>query len=78
MKALVMHVIDGLLVAYEDDRSGKSAIFAVQLEGSAIAYCTAPVSGDTNGDCRVDMSDLAAIASGWLTCNLDPVETCGL
>jgi len=71
-------VIDGLLVAYEDDRSGKSAIFAVQLEGSAIAYCTAPVSGDTNGDCRVDMSDLAAIASGWLTCNLDPVETCGL
>lgn len=68
--------IDGLLVAYEDDRSGKSAIFAVQLEGASIANCTAPISGDTNGDCRVDMNDLAAIATNWLTCDLNPPQAC--
>ncbi|MEN6309160.1 MAG: hypothetical protein ABFD91_15545 [Anaerohalosphaeraceae bacterium] len=68
--------IDNELVVFEDDRSGMSAVYAVQLDGTAIADCTASVSGDANGDCRVDMSDLAAIASGWLTCGLEPIEAC--
>ena len=58
--------IDGLLTAYEDDRSGTGAIYAVWLEGLDTAYCPAPIAGDENGDCRVDLQDLASLAANWL------------
>ena len=28
---------------------------------------------DVNGDCKVDLSDIADVAAGWLTCGLYPV-----
>ncbi len=31
---------------------------------------------DANKDCRVDLEDLAIMASEWLTCNLEPAEAC--
>jgi len=38
--------------------------------------CTKEIPGDANGDCQVDLEDLALVASGWLTCNREPQESC--
>jgi uncharacterized membrane protein len=38
--------------------------------------CTATIPGDVNGDCRVNIEDLAILAANWLRCNREPVETC--
>ena len=59
--------IDGRLVVFEDDRYGAPVIFAVRLNGPEVADCPTPLQGDTNGDCRVDLEDLAAVALNWLT-----------
>ena len=40
-------------------------------------YCTEPIPGDANSDCRIDLMDLAIMASNWLTCNLEPHSACG-
>ena len=58
--------IDGLLVAFEDDRYTVPAIFAVRLNGPWAADCPTPVPGDANGDCRVDLLDLTEVAANWL------------
>ena len=42
----------------------------------ASAVCTAPVIGDLNGNCKVDFTDFAIMASHWLDCNLDPPSAC--
>ncbi len=34
--------------------------------------CAEPIKGDLNDDCRVDLQDLAILASVWMKCNLDP------
>lgn len=59
--------IDGKLVAYEDDRYDEPAIFAMYLDGPLTADCPTPPVGDVNGDCQVDLNDLAAVAADWLT-----------
>jgi len=41
-----------------------------------LARCTEPIPGDANGDCQVDLTDLALIASSWLQCNRFPAEAC--
>jgi hypothetical protein len=38
--------------------------------------CTEEIPGDANDDCQVDLEDLALVASGWLTCNREPQESC--
>lgn len=38
--------------------------------------CTEEIPGDANGDCQVDLEDLALVASSWLTCNREPQESC--
>jgi hypothetical protein len=38
--------------------------------------CTAEVLGDINKDCKIDLTDLAAMASRWLECNIEPPEAC--
>jgi beta propeller repeat protein len=58
--------IDGKLAAFEDDRSGTAAVYAVWLDGPNTAYCPTPIAGDANGDCRVNMLDLADLAANWL------------
>ncbi len=40
------------------------------------AFCEAPVAGDLNNDCKVDISDLSVLASNWLDCNLVPAQAC--
>ncbi len=47
-----------------------------RLAGFIASYCTEPVPGDANGDCKVDLADFAVIASHWAQCNLDPAEAC--
>ncbi len=47
------------------------------MHGSEIqAECVAPLAGDVNDDCRVDMQDLAVMLSDWLKCNLEPRDRC--
>jgi len=38
--------------------------------------CSSPLSADVNGDCVVDLADLAEIAGQWLQCNLNPQSAC--
>ncbi len=38
--------------------------------------CVRPPSADLNGDCRVDIYDLAILAAEWLDCGWEPQELC--
>jgi hypothetical protein len=35
------------------------------------------LQGDFDGDCRIDVNDLALLAAHWLECGLYPAESCG-
>ena len=48
------------------------ALFTILPE----AQCGAPIKGDLNNDCKVDMRDVAELGKVWLQCNLDPPEAC--
>ena len=61
---------------WEDFRDDPSNIYAVVLEGVEIAACPEEPAGDANGDCRVNMLDLALVAESWLSCGLEPIEAC--
>lgn len=39
-------------------------------------YCSEPILGDLNNDCKVDMADLAILVSSWLRCNIEPQTAC--
>ncbi|MCF7954167.1 MAG: right-handed parallel beta-helix repeat-containing protein [Phycisphaerae bacterium] len=39
-------------------------------------FCTKKIPGDVNGDCYVDLKDLAMMAQSWLECNLLPRYNC--
>ena len=41
-------------------------------------FCGEYIDGDANLDCRIDLRDIAIIASHWLECNLVPAEACGI
>jgi beta propeller repeat protein len=64
------------LAVWEDNRSGVSQIYAAWLDGVEIANCPAPLPGDTNGDCRINLDDFVLLAENWLTCTLEPIEAC--
>jgi hypothetical protein len=38
--------------------------------------CSEPLTGDLDGDCRVDLTDFAMMAENWLKCNLVPEDAC--
>ena len=38
--------------------------------------CREPIVSDLNGDCKVDLADLAIMSSEWLKCNLEPAVDC--
>jgi uncharacterized delta-60 repeat protein len=40
------------------------------------SYCTSPVAGDLNNDCKVDLEDFSLMASHWLECNYALQEDC--
>jgi beta propeller repeat protein len=68
--------ISGNIVVWQDNRGGNSQIYAVVLDGSEVARCTSRITGDINGDCKIDFADFAIMASRWLECYLEPVEAC--
>jgi hypothetical protein len=64
---------------------GKRYLFRVAgYDGSGGPYtftvsrgsCKTPPTADLNGDCKVNLSDLAILSSQWLRCGLDPVILC--
>jgi len=58
--------ISGNTVVWEDNRDGVWQIYAIILDGSKIADCEVNPDGDLNGDCKVDLSDLAILSANWL------------
>ncbi len=68
--------ISGNIVVWEDNRDGHPQIYAVVLDGPAIAQCSSAIPGDVNSDCTVNFADFALMASYWLECRLDPPEAC--
>ena len=68
--------ISGTTVVWQDDLGGKMNIYMALLSGPDVATCTNPPLGDANGDCVVDMSDLADFSQYWLSCGLDPISAC--
>ena len=41
-----------------------------------LSGCDGPVPMDFNGDCRVDLEDMARFVASWLDCRLQPPERC--
>ena len=68
--------VSGNTVVWEDSRDGNLQIFAIVLDGPEAARCTSRLTGDVNGDCKVDFDDQAIMLSQWLECNLEPNEAC--
>jgi beta propeller repeat protein len=68
--------VSGNTIVWEDTRDGNSQIYAVVLDGPEVARCKSKLSGDINGDCKVDFNDQAIMLSQWLECNLEPEEVC--
>jgi len=68
--------VSGNLVVWQDDRGGRWNIYAVELSGPEAARCIIRPAYDVNGDCVVNLADLAGIAASWLECGLDVPEAC--
>ena len=68
--------ISGKVVVWQDNRNANSEIYAVVLDGPVVACCESRISGDVNGDCKIDFADFAIMASRWLECYLEPEEAC--
>lgn len=69
-------VISGNIVAWEDNRDGNWQIYAVELDGAEIAKCLTDIQGDLNGDCHVNLADLAILSANWLTCDMVTSTDC--
>jgi hypothetical protein len=46
------------------------------IDNLKVMACSQYPTGDLSSDCRVNFSDMAVMASGWLTCGLDPAISC--
>ncbi len=69
--------IDGTTVVWEDDLGGTMNIYMAVMSGfDEVATCTNPPLGDANGDCVVNLTDLADFSQSWLSCGLDPIAAC--
>jgi len=73
--AIALDNSDNVYVTGESNTSGTSDDYAT-IKYAPYYSCTPELTGDTNNDCKVDIFDLAEIASHWLECNLDPQSAC--
>jgi hypothetical protein len=46
------------------------------IDNLAVIECSALVPGDVNGDCQMNIADLAMIAANWMNCTVDPASSC--
>jgi len=76
------YACDALLTEESFHGSGLQGFWAHAVHGRmeftilGEAKCTRPIKGDVNGDCMVDLRDMAELCKTWLQCNLDPPEAC--
>ena len=68
--------ISGTTVVWQDNLGGKMNIYMALLSGPDVATCANPPLGDANGDCVVNLNDLADFSQYWLLCGLDPISAC--
>ena len=68
--------ISGSLVVWEDSRVTPANIYYTWLEGDVIADCLNKLTGDVDGDCRVNLIDFALMGEEWLSCALNPITAC--
>ncbi len=61
---------------YDSSEVTGMANYDVALSIPHVAYCRDILHGDVNRDCKVDLADLAEIASNWLHCNREPQDSC--
>ncbi len=69
--------VSGTTVVWQDNRRGPWNVYATVLDGPEVADCPSPPTGDVNGDCRVDFTDVAILAEAWLQSHLDGDLTSG-
>jgi hypothetical protein len=53
--------------------NGQTGNFELAVDAGS---CSELALSDLNGDCIVNMQDLAILASEWMTCNKIPAELC--
>ncbi|MBW8039449.1 MAG: hypothetical protein FVQ85_05565 [Planctomycetes bacterium] len=46
------------------------------IKYSLYEYCTGPIEGDLNNDCKIDFIDLSTLIGNWLKCNLVNQDDC--
>lgn len=46
------------------------------IDNLKVMACSEYPGADFNKDCKVTFADMAIVATGWLTCGLDPVSSC--
>lgn len=63
--------LDNVFTIYDD-----SSIVLAPGPSVEHPYCTGAIVGDLNGDCQVDLGDLAILAENWMMCNLEPESAC--
>jgi beta propeller repeat protein len=68
--------ISGNTVVWQDNRSGAWNIYAAKLGGPEAGICSSPVSGDLDGDCKVNLGDFSIMSDNWLRCNFDFENDC--
>lgn len=49
---------------------------AILVNPAEEPICTTALQADLDGNCRINLLDLAIMADEWLDCNLDPSEAC--
>jgi len=69
----VLYTVDEAVVGTPSEYSLRAKIGLLEISRP---YCTEPIPGDANNDCRIDLTDFAIMASNWLTCNLEPQSYC--
>ena len=57
-------------VAGHDNQTGNYDLLVTK------GFCSYTPKGDLNGDCKVDMLDLAIMTSNWLDCGLSDQSAC--
>jgi hypothetical protein len=73
--AMTLDPLGNIYVAGCSDSLGPNRDYAT-IKYSPNGNCLAQITGDANGDCVVDLRDLAELALHWLECSLDPPEQC--
>jgi len=65
-----------MVIAFDLTSKANSGLTWVYLDNIQVEEVPSCPTADPSGDCLVDMKDIAALASGWLTCGRSPADQC--